>query len=70
MVETKTLLRQEEGVQLWQRCSSAGEIFMIRSLRTRERWEFETADEAGKLFDREVVECRNCAMVQKKLGSF
>jgi hypothetical protein len=70
VVDIKRLLKQEEGVQLFQRSSFAEEVFLIRSLRTRETWEVATEAEATQIYDKEVVKSRNCSTVQKKLGGF
>lgn len=70
MDERDSLLKQEEGVQLWQTVSPAGEAFLIRSLRTRDTWTPSSIDEATDIFEDEVAKSRDSAHVQKKLGSF
>ena len=65
----ETLVKQEEGVQLW-RTSSTKTPYFIRSLRTRETWDCSTEAKASEVYDLEVVKSRDCAIVQKKLGSF
>ncbi|WP_242130460.1 hypothetical protein [Sphingobium sp. Sx8-8] len=63
-------MKQEEGVRLFERSSFAEEVFLIRSLRTRETWEVTTEAEATQIYDSEVAKSRDCSIVQKKLGGF
>lgn len=63
------LMKQEEGLLLW-RTSSAERPYLIRSLRTRETWDFETEVEAADAYSVEVEHSRDCSVVQKKLGTF
>lgn len=64
--DLKSLIRQEEGVQLWE-VSPSG--YLVRSLRTDEISRVATTADAIAIYKGEVEKSRVCAVVQKKLGA-
>ncbi|MEV4934051.1 hypothetical protein MRBLMA1_001399 [Sphingobium sp. LMA1-1-1.1] len=67
--DRKSLLLQEEGVQMWRLEPTDGSpSYLIRSLRISETAPFEDREIAEQWFNREVGLSRHCPSVQKKLG--
>ena len=67
--DRKSLLLQEEGVQMWQLEPHDGSpSYLIRSLRISETATFEDRAIAEQRFRHEVGLSRHCPSVQKKLG--
>ncbi|GAB7554417.1 hypothetical protein NRB_39290 [Novosphingobium sp. 11B] len=73
MPSEKTLLRHDEGVELWRTdLISNGEVlesaFFLKSLRTPEAPAFGTEREAEAAFAMEVASSRASELVQLRLG--